>query len=175
MSTETTRVSSYVRAEGFKDSAGTMYQYASAVNNLVSGLTTAVNASSLVNLVSGLTTAVNASSLVNLVSGLTTSVDASALKANISGLTAGAAMLNAALYGTKYKVAFGSALATDAVVMTSVTNCGLSTALYAFVTPQVTGLIAGAIATQTGIRWLINNSTGVATQGIVSYIVIGNE
>jgi hypothetical protein len=142
MATDTTRVSSYVRAEGFYDSAGTMYQYASAVNNAVSGLVT--------------------------------SVDASALNANISVLTAGAAVLNAVLYGTKYKVAFGSTVATDTVVMSSVTNCGLSTALYAFVTPQVTGLIAGAIATQTGVRWLIHNSTGVATQGTVTYMVIGN-
>ena len=158
MSTETTRVSSYAQFEGYKDSAGTMYQYASAVNNLVSGLTTAVNASSL----------------VNLVSGLTTSVDASALKANVSGLTAGAAVLNAVLYGTKYKVAFGSTIATDAVVMSCVTNCGLSTSLFVFVNPQVTGIIAAGLATQTGVKWNIVNSTGAATQATCDYMIIGN-
>ena len=143
MSTETTRVSSYVRAEGFYDSAGTMYQYASAVNNAVSGLATGV--------------------------------DASALNANVSGLTAGAAALNALLFSTsKLKVAFGSTIATDAVVMSSVTNCGLSTALYVFVNPQVTGIIAAGLATQTGVKWNIVNSTGVATQATCDYMIVGN-
>ena len=91
---ETDRTSAYLRTEGYYDSAGTRYQYASAVNNLVSGLTTAVNASSLVNLVSGLTTAVNASSLVNLVSGLVTGVKASALNDIISGVTVSAGQIN---------------------------------------------------------------------------------
>jgi hypothetical protein len=73
MGTETTRVSSYMRSEGYYDSAGTMYKNASAVNNVVSGLTTAVNASSLVNLVSGLVTSVCASALNDIISGVTVS------------------------------------------------------------------------------------------------------
>jgi hypothetical protein len=83
--------------------------------------------------------------------------------------------MNGLLYGTKYKVAFGSTVATDAVVMTSVTNLGITTALYAFACAQTTGIVAGAKATQGGVQWMIVNSTGVATQGTVSYMVIGNE
>lgn len=200
------------------DSAGTLYPNASAVNNLVSGLTTSVAASAMVNLVSGLVTGVNASSLNNLVSGLTTGVAASALNYAISGISVSAgqlnyatgypascayaasattaqgaasasyaasagtlsgvtstpAMINAMLYASaRYKVAFGSALATDVVVMTSVTNLGMSTALFAQVTPHSTGIIAGAVATQTGIQWMIATHAGTATQAVVDYLVIG--
>lgn len=188
MATETTRVSSYVRAEGFYDSAGTRYQYASAVNNLVSGLTTAVNASSLVNLVSGLVTGVKASALNDIISGVTVSAGqintvtgfpssaAYAVSAGtLSGVTATPAMLNALLYGTRYKVAFGSTVATNAVVMSCVTNCGLSTALFALVTPQVTGISVGAVVTQTGVQWQIHLATSAtATQGTVTYMIVGN-
>ena len=142
MATDTTRVSSYARYEGYYDSAGTMYQYASAVNNAISGLATGV--------------------------------DASALNANVSGLTIGAAALNTVLYGTKLKVAFGTVTASNATVMSSVTNCGLSTALYAQITPQATGIIAGAVATQTGVRWIVCNASGTATEVAAYYMVVGN-
>ena len=218
MATETTRVSSYMRSEGFLDSAGTRYQNASAVNNLVSGLTTSVNASSLVNLVSGLATGVNASSLNDIISGLTVSAGqlnfASGFPASaayavsagtaanattaataaaattalaaasasyaasagaLSGVSAVATEINTLLYGTKYKTYFGSTIASDTVVVSTVTNMGISTALFAFVTPQVTGIIAGAIATQTGIQWSIVASEGTATQATVQYLVVGNE
>jgi hypothetical protein len=116
MATDTTRVSSYAQFEGYKDSAGTMYPYASAVNNLVTGLTTAVNASSLVNLVSGLTTSVNASSLVNLVSGLVTGVNASALNDMVSGATVSAGQLN---YATSFPAS--AAYAVSAGTLSGVT------------------------------------------------------
>jgi len=207
MSTDTTRVSSYVRAEGFYDSAGTMYQYASAVNNLVSGLTASANYTAMNRVFSGLTASCVATQINNLFSGLASTVSAgmitgytlraatadaattalaattslaaasasyAASAGTLSGVSATPAQLNTLLYGTKYKVAFGSTVATDAVVMTSVTNCGLSTALYVFVNPQVTGIIAAGLATQTGVKWNIVNSTGVATQATCDYMIVGN-
>ncbi len=213
MGTETTRVSSYIRSEGFLDSAGTRYQNASAVNLLVSGLTTSITASALNNVFSGITASANASQISNLFSGLASTVTAglvtsyvaravtadAALAATtaataaaattalaaasasyaasagaLSGLTATMAQVNALLYGTKYKVAFGSALATDVAVMSCVTNCGISTALFALVTPHTTGIIAGGVATQTGVQWMIATHAGTATQAVVDFCIIGN-
>ena len=279
MATDTTRVSSYAQYEGYKDSAGTMYQYASAVNNLVSGLTASANYVALNRVFSGLTASCEASQINNLFSGLASTVTAgmitgytlraatadaaatslaaasatyavsastaqAALRATtadaaasasyaasaayavtalaattalaaasatyaasagtaanattavtaaaattalaaasasyaasagtLSGVTATAAQLNALLYGTKYKVAFGTVTASNATVMSSVTNCGLSTALYAHITPQATGIIAGAVATQTGVRWIVCNASGTATEVAAYYMVIGN-
>ncbi|MDD5239913.1 MAG: hypothetical protein PHH61_05660 [Candidatus Nanoarchaeia archaeon] len=76
MGTETTRVSSYFRSEGLLDSAGTRYQNASAVNLLVSGLTTGITASALNNVFSGITASANASMISNLFSGLASTVTA---------------------------------------------------------------------------------------------------
>ncbi len=134
MGTETTRVSSYAQFEGYKDSAGTMYPYASAVNNLVTGLTTAVNASSLVNLVSGLTTAVNASSLVNLVSGLVTGVKASALNDIISGVTVSAGQIN---FATGYP-------ASAAYAASATTAQGAASASYAASAGTLSGVTVTA-------------------------------
>ena len=168
MATDTTRVSSYAQFEGYKDSAGTMYPYASAVNNLVTGLTTAVNASSLVNLVSGLTTAVNASSLVNLVSGLTTGVAASALTANISGLTIGAAILNTVQYAaTAHMVAYGSATITG----TGTFAHGLATVAYVQVTPLVSALCWATVSGGANITVTLT-SGGAAATGAVHWMAI---
>lgn len=160
---------------------------ASAINNVVSGLTTAITASALVNIVSGLVTGVNASSLNDIISGATVSAGqinfstgfpasvAYAVSAGtLSGVSAAATEINTLLYGTKYKVYFGSALATDLAIATTVTAMGIATALFAFVNAQVTGIIANAIATQTGIQWLIVASDGTATQSNVDYFVVGN-
>ncbi len=202
MATETTRVSSYVRSEGFLDSAGTRYAYASAVNNLVSGLTASANSTYVNNMFSGLTASANASMINNLFSGLASTVTAgmitgytlrsatsdaaatalaaasasyAASAGTLSGVTATPAQINTLLYGSaKYKVVFGSALATDVVIMTSVTALGLATALFVQVTPHTTGIIAGAVATQTGIQWMIATHAGTATQAVVDYMVIGN-
>jgi hypothetical protein len=128
MATDTTRVSSYIQGEGYKDASGTLLTPTfTTLNSALSG---------------------------------------------VSAVTPG--MLNTMLYGAKYKVAFGTVTASNAAVMSCVTNCGISTALYAFITPRATGIIAGAVATQTGVRWIVCLATGTATEVAANYMVVGN-
>jgi len=130
MSTETTRVSSYFRAEGYKDSAGTLFNYTNARLN--------------------------------------------SAMADTSGLTATAAFLNGLLYGTtRYKVYIGSTIATNDAVATTVTAMGISTALFAFITPHVASVVAGTIVTQTGVQYKVLSLASAVTQVTADLIVFG--
>jgi len=284
MATETTRVSSYFRAEGYYDSAGTIFSYtntrlnsamadtsgltgsstaaylnqvfsalcasvvATQLNNIFSGLastvtaglitsyvaravtadaaataataaaattalaaTYAVSASTAANATTAATAAaattalaatyaVSASTAANATTAATAAAATTALAAvsastaarattanaaasasyaasagTLSGVTATAAQINTLLYGTKYKVYVGSAIATNGTIATTVTAMGIATALFVIVTPQVSSVVVGALATQTGIQWsVVGVTAGTATQATCDFILFGN-
>ncbi len=168
MSTETTRVSSYVRAEGFYDSAGTMYQYASAVNNLISGLIASANYSNVNDLMSGLATGVRGTALTNLVSGLTTGVNASTLINAISGLTVSAGQLNFAS-GFPASAAYAVSAGTAANATTAVTAAAAS---YAASAGVVANGIVGSAAYSIRFGATTADDAGSITHGLGTGIAV---
>jgi hypothetical protein len=203
MATDTTRVSSYVRAEGFYDSAGTMYQYASAVNNLVSGLTASANYLAMNRVFSGLTASCVASQINNLFSGLASTVSAgmitgytlraatadaaatslaaasasyAASAGTLSGVTATAGRINALQYSTaSHKVVYGSSPVTGTATI-NVASLGLTTLSTFIYTKSVSCM---DYVTITGIAATSNivvtfASGGAAATGTIYYMAVND-
>lgn len=192
MATETTRVSSYAQFEGYKDSAGTLYQYASAVNNLVSGLTASANYAAMNRVFSGLTASCVASQVNNLFSGLASTVTAgmitgytlraatadaaatalaaasasyAASAGTLSGVTATAGRINALQYSTAaHKFVYGSTAITASATI-GVTALGLTT-LAAFVYTKTVSCTDYMTFATTGVIISLMSGTTAATGSI---------
>jgi hypothetical protein len=116
MGVETTRVSSYLRAEGFYDSANTRYTYASAVNNLISGLTASVNATYLNNVFSGLSASANASMINNIFSGLASTVTAGLITSYVARAVTSDASVSANYSASAGSVGLTTSMWNDIII-----------------------------------------------------------
>jgi hypothetical protein len=203
MATDTTRVSSYAQFEGYKDSAGTMYPYASAVNNLISGLTASANYTYVNSVFSGLTASCQASQLNNIFSGLASTVTAgmitgyvlraatadaastalaaasasyAASAGALSGVTATAGRINALMYSTaSHKVVYGSAPVTGTTTMT-VSSLGLttlSTFLYTKSVSCIDYVTITGVAATSNIVVTFASGAGAAT-GTIYYMAVND-
>lgn len=195
---ETTRVSSYIQGEGYKDSAGTMYPYASAVNNLFSGITASANASMISNVFSGLAstitagqlngatsyaascayattalaaaTSLAAASATYAVSATTAAYAASA--GALSGVTVTAGTINAAQYSTAaHKFVYGSTAITASATI-GITALGLTT-LAAFVYTKTVSCTDYMAFTTTGVVISLMSGATAAT-GTVYYVAVND-